>query len=217
MIVSGHVVTSALFGFAASRTLRLPLVPTVVVSMAMNHLDIDHLWGVGVDDGTANSLVTHAFHVYGGIPIFVACALAAAGVLEARWAVVLAGGYALHLADDALAYALSYSIPALSIITAVVWAGLVLYVRRTRSPDIARRATWFFLAAWLASDLQAGVVHFVLRIDPSRSAIPWIVPHFVGIAIWTSFAWLFRERRIDLPRRDPRDAERALTRDSQPS
>jgi hypothetical protein len=190
---AGHAVTSALFGFAASRNLRLSLVPTVVVSLAINHLDIDHVWRVGVDDGTINSLVTHTFHVYGGVPIFVACALAAAGLLDARWAVVLAGAYALHLAADALAYAISYSIPGLVVATAAAWAALALYVRRTQSPEVARRAIWFFFAAWWVCDLEAGFVHFVLGMDPAKSAIPWILPHVMGLAVWTSFAWLFRD------------------------
>jgi hypothetical protein len=196
---SGHTITSALFGFAASRSLSLPLVPTVVVSLAMNHLDVDHLFEHGVDDGTVNSLVTHSLHIYGSVPIFAACALAAAGILRPHWAVVVAGAYSLHLAADAFAYAIGYSIPGQFVATLAAYSALVLLLRRAYPPEVARRGTFFFVAAWLACDLEAGTVHFVLGIRPEESAIPWVLPHVVGLCIWTSFARLFRTSAVSAP------------------
>ena len=192
MYASGHTLVSATFGFSASRRFGLPLVPVVVYCLAINHIDLDHVLNYRIDDGTTNSMIMHPLHVYGGVAIFAFCALAVAGRVAPAWALVLAGGYGLHLAADALAFAVSYKIVALEIINVAAYVLLIAVLRRTQ-PAAARAFAIFFLADWLVQDAQAGFIHFVLGIRPDESLVPILAANVLGAFWWIAFA-LFARR-----------------------
>jgi len=203
MYAAGHVLSSTLLAAAGSRRLNLRFVPLAAALIALNAIDFDHLVLYRLDDGTANSLSLHSLHVYGGVGMFL---ILAAGLLFPRRlpaAFMLAMGLGLHLAADALAYAVGYNISVLTALDAVMLGLLWWFLRPGLGRGFPMGARPFLtIAAVMCSGTQ-GFVHFVLNLRPPQSPAAYIVSPVLILCAAGAFFMLFRHRDGDAAGREP--------------
>jgi len=99
-----HLVLNTVLAAAASKRFSLKFAPVALIMILVNMIDLDHLFYFSEDDGTANSLALHPFHIYAGV-IFSLLGLAALFDRERVFYYFCAmGGVAAHLTADALAF-----------------------------------------------------------------------------------------------------------------
>jgi hypothetical protein len=198
MYCTGHVLSSTLLATLGARRFRLRFVPLASGLIAMNALDIDHVFTCHLDDGTVNSLVLHGLHVYGGVLLLFI--LIWGFVLPNRPPTVflVACGAALHYAGDAFAYAIGYHMPSLIALDVLILT-VLLNIQHPLSNGYALKGhRWFFVSAAIFCSGAQLFVHFALELRPPFSIVPCILSPALTLLVACAFFLLFnrQEQRI---------------------
>jgi hypothetical protein len=176
MWLSDHVTLDAVIGSWISEKWLLTFRPLLVAMFASNVIDIDHAFDLGADDGHANSLALHTFHLYGG---FIASVFIIAGLCFKRsriWCVGFALGIVLHLGYDAVGAWLDYQLVPLMIIS-IVTVLLLPWVLGFLNTPVSAMRLWALVGAyWVVDAAQRAFFYFDFANAYLTMYSSWIVP-----------------------------------------
>jgi hypothetical protein len=189
MYAAGHILTSTALAMASSKRLKLDFVKVTTVIILTNLIDLDHLKYYYLDDGTANSLTLHPLHIFSGVVFFLIFLMGLLFAKFQKWAYVIMGGLALHLASDSIAFWLNYNISVLGLIDAVFLI-FFTFIARKNIPNIPyfRFMGFLVISEIVASGIQA-YLGLVLKLNPQQHVIVYVVTPSI-IALTAITFWL---------------------------
>ncbi|MDI1355370.1 MAG: hypothetical protein PSX36_10650 [bacterium] len=190
----GHILTASIYSKVAAKKLALNFVPVFSISILSNLIDVDHFIYYFKDDGTANSLVLHPGHLYIGVPIFALIVLGFFKPESLNLIYMLIGAFAMHMAADALAFLCQYNLIALIIIDVVLFLILVLIRNKFDASVPFSNLFLFLLCVTLVSASVQYWMHFILKYDPQKELIVYVVPNLIFLLSGLSFYFVFNKK-----------------------
>lgn len=197
MYASEHIVSATILATAASRRLKIKFVLLAAILIATNLIDFDHLLNYYKDDGSANSLILHPLHIYAGVTIFILSILGLIDKKRLNWYFCINAGIALHLAEDAFAYAFNYNIPTLVGIGIILLIVLFWIIKKLMPPEFVKSLWAFFGAVWLLGHAERAFTFFYLQVDPLTSRVFWIIPPLYTLGVAIVFWLIFSRTDLD--------------------
>lgn len=175
MWLSQHAAISITVATLSCVTMKTPFKPLVFGMLLANLIDIDHAFDVGADNGYANSLTIHTFHIYSGL-IASMFYLAALKFASQRYFLLgVCYGLIFHTGADAIATFMHYQ-NELLLITSVMLLGLLWFVLNRFMTKQDRNLIWFSVFIYSLIDLfQMFINYYVLSDAYNYSAWSWIV------------------------------------------
>lgn len=196
MYCTGHLLSSTLLATQGSSRLKVRFVPAASLLIASNAIDLDHAFTYRLDDGTANSLLLHGLHVYGGTLIFF---ILAGGLLLPRllpYFFLIGTGIALHYAEDAFAYMIDYSIPPLMVIDFVLLSILLSIKNPLQGSYPLKGYRLFFVIASIVCTGTQAFIHFILMLRAPATPVPYIVDPILDTIVATAFFLMFNRQEV---------------------
>jgi len=193
MYCGGHILASTALAMASSKRLQIDFVKLTSLMIATNLIDFDHLRYFYLDDGTANSLVLHSLHIYSGVLFFLIFLGGLAFRKFQNWSFALSGGFALHLAGDAVAYWFDYSI----IILGFFDVALLILIAIMAKKSLPGIPFWNFMAFFIAAEIiSTGTqvyLSFVLKLVPEENIIVYVVSPVLFLITAVAFWMIFKK------------------------
>lgn len=175
MWLSQHVAVSITVATLSCVIMKIPFKSFVFGMLLANLIDIDHAFDVGADNGFANSLTLHTFHIYSGL---IASIFYLAALRLVRQRVFLLGvccGLIFHTGADAISAFIHYQYDYLFIISIVLY-GLLFYVLNRFMSKRSRNIIWLSAFIYNLIDFfQMYINYFVLSDAYNYSVWSWIV------------------------------------------
>jgi hypothetical protein len=193
MLPVGHILTATLYSKVVAHKLKLNFVKMMTLVILTNMIDLDHLIYYTLDDGTANSLTLHPGHIYSGAIIFLLLISSLFFKQKAEIIFMLAGGLAMHMAADSLAYLFRYSLTSLVVMDVIMGLAVILIRDKFDTTVPKNKLILFLTVMTVISASTQYFLHYVLKLDPTKDIIMYIIPNTIFLLSGLSFYQLFKK------------------------
>lgn len=196
MLPVGHILTATIYSKMAAPKLKLDFVQMMTLVILTNMIDLDHLIYYYKDDGTANSLTLHPGHIYSGAIIFILLITSLVRRQQSMILYALAGGIAMHMAADSLAFLFHYSL--VSLVSMDIIMGLIfIFIRNKYDKTVpGNKLLLFLIVVTIISASTQYFMHYIMKLDPTKDIIMYIVPNIVFLLTGLSFYWFFKKYQL---------------------
>lgn len=197
MWLAQHAVISIAVATVSSATMNIPFKPLALGMLLANLVDLDHAFNVGSDNGHANSLTIHIFHIYSGMIASVFYLLALKFKTQRYLLLGVCYGVIFHMGADAIATFLNYKILYLLITSLILFAILWYILNKFRSKK-DRNLIFISVLLYTAVDFtQMYVNYFVLSNSYLYSSWSWIIAVILLFVYCLLFHYLLMPRIED--------------------
>ncbi|WP_115709795.1 hypothetical protein [Legionella sainthelensi] len=175
MWLAQHAAISIIVATLSHASMRVPFKSLVFGMLLANLIDIDHAFDVGSDNGYANSLTLHIFHIYSGLIASIFYLIALKFSHQRYLFLGLCYGLIFHLGADAIGAFLHYRIDYLFGISVILLLLLWYVVNKFMNKRYCI-VIWFSVFIYSLIDFfQMYINYFVFSNAYNYTAWSWIV------------------------------------------
>ncbi|HCL56822.1 MAG TPA: hypothetical protein DHW82_07420 [Spirochaetia bacterium] len=195
MYCTGHILSTSLLSLGVAKRFEQSFFRLYFWMLLANLIDFDHLIFYSMDSGGANSLILHPLHIYSGTLIFFLFLMGM--IFKNRFFIFIptAMSLSLHLAADALAYFISYSVLILAFLDILMFSFLLFFLRKfLLKKPVFKSLSFFYSILLIFPSLIQAFVHYGLKLKPEENFSVYLICPLIILLTALIFGFLYKKR-----------------------